>query len=67
MARDLFTECADQIAASPALVAQLLAEHTTTSEGWCRCHSVHPERYPCSIRRLAELAAGRAATPGRPS
>lgn len=59
MAKDLFTECADLLATSPELVAQLLAEHTPTPDGRCRCHSAHPERYPCSIRRLAELAAGR--------
>ncbi len=59
MAKDLFTECADLLGASPDLVAQLLAEHTSTPDGWCRCHSAHPERHPCSIRRLAELAADR--------
>lgn len=59
MATDRFTACADQLATSPDLVAQLLAEHTPTPDGWCRCHSAHPERFPCSIRRLAEMAAGR--------
>lgn len=58
MARDLFTECAEQLAASPDLVATLLAQHTPTADGWCRSHNVHPERHPCSIRRLAELASG---------
>lgn len=61
MAKDLFTECADQLAETPDLVAQLLAEHSATAEGWCRGHSAHRERFPCSIRRLAELAAGRPA------
>lgn len=58
MARDLFTECAEQLAASPDLIATLLSEHTPTADGWCRSHNVHPERHPCSIRRLAEIAAG---------
>lgn len=60
MGKDLFTACAEQIAASPELVTQLLVEHTARPDGWCRCHDVHPERHPCSIRRLAELAAGHA-------
>jgi hypothetical protein len=59
MAKDLFTECADQLATSPELVARLLSEHTPTRDGWCRRHSAHPERYPCSIRQLAQLAVGR--------
>lgn len=58
MARDLYTECAAELAASPDLVATLLTEHTATPDGWCRSHNAHPERHPCSIRRLAELAAG---------
>lgn len=57
MAKDLFTECAEQLAASPDLVAQLLTEHSPRADGWCRGHSAHRERFPCSIRRLAELAA----------
>ncbi|MBW0115326.1 hypothetical protein [Pseudonocardia abyssalis] len=57
MAKDLFTECAAQLAVSPDLVAQLLAEHSPGVDGWCRGHSAHRERFPCSIRRLAELAA----------
>jgi hypothetical protein len=52
--KDLFTACAEQL--SPELVTQLLTEHTATADGWCRSHNVHPERHPCSIRRLAELA-----------
>ncbi len=64
MARDLYTECAAELAASPDLVATLLTEHRATSEGWCRSHNAHPERHPCSIRRLAELAAGRETDPG---
>jgi hypothetical protein len=59
MVTDRFTACADQLATSPDLVAQLLAEHTPTADGWCRSHSAHPERYPCSIRRLAEMAVVR--------
>ncbi|MCY7341997.1 MAG: hypothetical protein LH603_09150 [Pseudonocardia sp.] len=27
-----------------------------TRDGWCREHGAHPERHPCSIHRLAELA-----------
>lgn len=63
MARDRFTECAEQLAASPDMVAALLAAHTPTDDGWCRSHNVHPERHPCSIRRLAEIAAGRVDDP----
>lgn len=59
MARDLFTECAEQLAATPDLVTQLLAEHVANADGWCRSHNAHPERHPCSIRRLAELAGSR--------
>ncbi len=58
MARDRFTECAEQIATDPDLVGRLLADHVPNPEGWCRCHNAHPERHPCSIRRLAELAVG---------
>lgn len=58
MARDRYTECVEEIAGDPRLVERLLAEHVPTPEGWCRCHSAHPERHPCSIRRLAELAVG---------
>ncbi|QJY47097.1 hypothetical protein [Pseudonocardia broussonetiae] len=58
MPKDLFTECADELAASPDLVAQLLVEHSADPDGWCRGHSAHRERHPCSIRRLAELAGG---------
>lgn len=56
MAEDLFTGCAEQLAVSPELVRQLLADHVSTADGWCREHGAHPERHPCSIRRLAELA-----------
>ena len=58
MARDGFTECAEAIASDPDLVRRLLAEHVPDDAGWCRRHRAHPERHPCSIRRLAELAAG---------
>jgi hypothetical protein len=60
MATDRFTACAEQLSTSPELVAQLIVEHMPTPDGWCRSHSARPERYPCSIRRLAELAAGSA-------
>ena len=56
MADDPFTACAEQLAATPKLVRQLLEDHTPTSDGWCRAHDGHAERHPCSIRRLAELA-----------
>lgn len=59
MAKDLFTECAEQLASSPDLVSELLAAHGPTAAGWCRAHEAHPERHPCSIRLLAELAATR--------
>jgi hypothetical protein len=58
MGQDRYTECAEELAASPDLVDRLLAEHVPTAEGWCRSHNAHPERHPCSIRRLAELAGG---------
>ncbi|WP_300013674.1 hypothetical protein [Pseudonocardia sp.] len=67
MDRDLYTECAAELAASPDLVASLLTEHRATSDGWCRSHNVHPERHPCSIRRLAELAAGHECDPAVPA
>lgn len=57
MVEDRFTACAEQLATSPDLVAQLIAEHMPNPDGWCRSHSARPERYPCSIRHLAELAA----------
>lgn len=62
MARDLFTECAEQLANSPDLVSELLAVHQPDAAGWCRGHDAHPERHPCSIRILAELAADRTQT-----
>ena len=58
---DLYTGCAEQLATSPDLVGRLLDDHVGTADGWCGAHAVHPERHPCSIRRLAELAAGYAA------
>lgn len=54
---DLFTGCAEQVAVSPELVRRLLLDHVPTPEGWCREHGAHPERHPCSIRRLAEMAS----------
>lgn len=61
MAKDLFIGCAEQLATSPDLVERLLDVHTSTADGWCTGHQIRPERHPCSIRRLAELAAGYAA------
>jgi hypothetical protein len=57
VAKDPFTACAEQLAATPRLVRQLLEDHTPTPDGWCRAHDVHGQRHPCSIRRLAELAS----------
>lgn len=57
MTTDNYTACAEQLAATPQLVARLLEGHTPTPQGWCRQHDAHPERHPCSIRTLAELAA----------
>lgn len=56
MAVDPFTACAEELAATPILVRQLLTDHTATRDGWCQAHDGHAERHPCSIRRLAELA-----------
>lgn len=61
MAKDLFIGCAEQLATSPDLVERLLDVHTSTADGWCQGHQTRPERHPCSIRRLAEMAAGYAA------
>jgi hypothetical protein len=55
-----YGELVSQLAATPQLVAQLLHAHTPTAGGWCRDHHAHRERHPCTIRRLAESAAGRA-------
>lgn len=57
MQTDAFAACAEQLAATPELVTQLLHDHAATADGWCRLHDAHPERHPCSIRALAELAA----------
>lgn len=46
-----------QLAARPDLVRRLLETHRATTDGWCRAHDAHRERHPCSIRRIAELAA----------
>jgi hypothetical protein len=56
VAVDPFTACAQELAATPILVRQLLTDHTPTPHGWCQAHDGHAERHPCSIRRLAELA-----------
>lgn len=61
MAKDLFTDAAEQLAGDPALVAELLREHAATPDGWCRQHGAHRERHPCSIRSLAEMAEHSAA------
>lgn len=61
MANDLFIGCAEQLATSPDLVGRLLDVHAPSPDGWCTAHQLHPERHPCSIRRLAELAASYAA------
>jgi hypothetical protein len=58
MPRDRYTECVEELAADPDLVGRLIAEHVPDDDGWCRVHRAHPERHPCSIRRLAQLAAG---------
>jgi hypothetical protein len=59
MVPDAFAACAEQLAASPELVERLLREHAPDHVGLCRAHDAHPERHPCSIRTLAELAAER--------
>ncbi len=61
MVKDLYTGCAEQLAVSPDLVAQLLHDHVPNADGWCRGHAAHTERHPCPIRRLAELARNYAA------
>jgi len=58
MESDVFVACAEQLAASPQMVERLLRDHTPNAQGWCRSHDARPERHPCSIRALAELAAG---------
>ncbi len=67
MPEDLYLGCAEQLSASPGLVAQLLRDHQPDAAGWCGVHDTRPERHPCSIRRLAELAAGYAAERSRPA
>lgn len=66
MATDSFAACAEQLARTPELIAQLLADHSPTPQGWCRMHDAHPERHPCSIRALAELALTLTRTGTRP-
>jgi hypothetical protein len=58
MQSDAFVACAEQLAATPELVERLIRDHAPTSDGWCRAHEARRERHPCSIRALAELAAG---------
>lgn len=57
MESDVFAACAEQLAAQPDLVDRLLRDHAPTPDGLCSAHDAHPERHPCSIRILAELAA----------
>lgn len=57
MAEDPYTACAEQLATTPRLVRQLLNDHAPRPDGWCQAHDGHAERHPCSIRRLAEMAA----------
>lgn len=52
---DPFTACALQLAVTPELVLRLLVDHTPTTDGQCRATGCH-DSFPCSIRRLAELA-----------
>jgi hypothetical protein len=56
VAKDVFAACAEQLARTPDLIERILEDHLPTPGGWCRAHNVHPERHPCSIRQLAELA-----------
>jgi hypothetical protein len=65
VAEDPYTACAEQLARTPELVGRLLVDHSPTEDGWCRGHDGHQERFPCSIRRLAELARAHATTTGR--
>jgi hypothetical protein len=67
VASDPFTECAEQLAATPGLVRRLLEDHAPTPDGWCRAHDGHAEPYPCSIRRLAELARAHLAARDEPA
>jgi hypothetical protein len=64
VAEDPYTACAHQLALTPDLVRQLLADHSPTEDGFCRGHDGHPHRHPCSIRRLAELARAHATGTG---
>ena len=65
MAEDPYTECAQQLALTPALVHQLLVDHSPTEDGRCQGHDGTHEQHPCSIRRLAELARAHASATGR--
>lgn len=56
VAKDLYTGCAEQLALTPELVGQLLDDHVADPDGWCQENGSRHERYPCSIRQLAELA-----------
>jgi hypothetical protein len=65
VAQDRFAACAEQLAGTPELIMQILDDHSPTADGWCRVHEAHPERHPCSIRALAELAQAMARPAGR--
>jgi len=67
VAGDPYTACAEELALTPRLVRQLLADHSPTADGWCRAHDGHQERHPCSIRTLAEFARAHAAARPRMS
>jgi hypothetical protein len=58
MTIDPYTECAQQLALDPDLVQRLLDDHAPRADGWCLAQGGHHQRHPCSIRSLAELAAG---------
>lgn len=65
MAISGYIACAELLALDPDLVRRLLADHSADAHGRCRTHHSRREAHPCSIRSLAELAAGftRAARP----
>ena len=65
MAVDPFTACAEELAATPILVRQLLTDHTGTPDGWCQAHDGHAQRHPRPSRRLAELAHATLVTRGQ--
>lgn len=62
---DAFEACAEQLTMTPELITQLLDDHVPIRDGWCQMHDAHPERHPCSIRTLAELALAMTMSAGR--